>query len=187
MLDALMAIRTHREIEVSAEEVAFLIGMGLVLIMSGSDFRSRENEVNGLVAAYEAAEKAKKEASRLYDEWRVLERLNSYWHRCWAGEEQLVREEVNREARRNEYKEKELEAGKLVREHGRLAALASTLLRYAPINGDWARLTPAGEFARTHLKSGISGNQELSRVHYKNHVQTLFLKAVSELTGKYSY
>jgi len=188
ILEVLTAVRTHQEIDISNEESRFLDESGLIMVLPGAEFREQRAEAEKLAAAKAAAENAKKEAWDLYEAWLNVDvKLRSFWYRFCAGKARVKKEGEERKKLGADWRDKEIVGGRLWREFYRLESLAVKLSKYAVLNGNWARLTPVGEFVRKHLCSDITAMPELGSAYYKNHIQTLFAQAVSELEDKYSY
>ena len=181
----LLAIRIHKATGISDEELTWLVDKGFAVVILDADFQTQKAEADKYEATSASFEQKRQELSDLIAEYDTLEDKLSSSLRCWwVGKEQIAAERQQLKEKGAAYQACEKEVDRLSKENCRLSNLSSRLARYAPCNGNWAKVTPAGMFLQKHLSA-----EELNEVQYELQIEALLMQALSEpvLSQKYSY
>lgn len=181
----LLAIRIHKATGILDEELTWLVSKGFVAIILDADFQAQKAEADKYEATSALLEQKRQELSDLIAEYDTLEDKLSSGLRCWwVGKEQVAAEKQQLKEKGAAYQACNSEVERLNIKSGRLNSLGYRLSRYAPCNGNRAKVTPAGMFLQEHLSA-----KELNEVPYELQIEALLMQALSEpvLSQKYSY
>lgn len=176
-----MLIHKTGEQKILNEELAWLFNKGFITIIFDADFQAQKAEADKYEVTSALFEQKRQELRDLTAEYDTLEDKLSSGLRCWwVGKEQVAAEKQQLEEKGVAYQACNSEVERLNIEGGRLSSLGYRLSRFAPCNGNWARLTTAGVFVYKHLSAE-------SEVPYELQIETLLMQALAEpmLSNKY--